>query len=255
MKKLVLVSLVIAAVVAFTASDAMAYRYFGGSYTIGTGGMYGSGSPWFGDSGSGPHPYTAESSSALSDGVVTIAETQQLMSVNPAQVAFADPAPGDKAGPGGTDMWWGSTGNDRFNAFFVDLGAEVEIDAIAGILNKRHSPSQINLQWFRVAASHTGVSYPDTIISEEPYPDNGYNKYTNIGVRPSTIPIGLFRNLSTGVYDVDTVTYRYLRIEISHNGDGDSTGLSELVIDAVPEPATILMLVGGGLFGLLRRKS
>jgi len=253
MKKLVLVSLVVAAVVAFSATNAMAYRYTGGTYTIGTGGMYGSGNPWNGDASSGPITYAT---GALGDGgsTVSIAETQQLMSVNPAQVAFDD-VPGNKKFPGGTDMWWGTTGNDRFNAFFVDLGQDVQINAIAGILNKRHA-SSINMQWFRVVGSNNGgVSYTDTIISEEPYPDNGYNKYTGVAVRPSTIPIGLFRNLSTGVYDVDTVTYRYLRIEISHNGDGDSTGLSELVIDAVPEPATILMLVGGGLFGLLRRKS
>jgi hypothetical protein len=255
MKKLVLISLVIAAVVAFSASNAMAYRYFGGSYTILSGGMYGSGAPWNGDSGSGPHPYTAVSGSALSDGVVTIAETQQLMSVNPAQVDFAD-VPGDKKFPGDTDMWWGTMGSDRFDAFLIDLGQPVEIDAIAGVLNKRHAGS-INMQWFRIKGSNDGVNFVD-IIMEEPYPDNGYNKYTGVAVRPSTRPIGLF--LNGGGYDIsnytlDTVTYRYIKVAISHNGDGDSTGLSEFVIDAVPEPATILMLVGGGLFGLLRRKS
>jgi len=255
MKKLVLISLVVAAVVAFSATNALAYRYTAGTYTILSGGMYGSGNPWNGDASSGPITYAT---GALGDGgsTVSIAETEQLMSVNPAQVAFDD-IPGNKKFPGGTDMWWGTMGSDRFDAFLIDLGQEVQIDAIAGILNKRHA-SSINMQWFRIKGSNDNATFTD-IIMEEPYPDNGYNKYTGVAVRPSTIPIGKFRDPALGygldAYTLDTVTYRYIKVAISHNGDGDSTGLSEFVIDAVPEPATILMLVGGGLFGLLRRKS
>jgi len=56
---------------------------------------------------------------------------------------------------------------------------------------------------------------------------------------------------------LDTVTYRYLQFEISRTGlreDTDSTVISEIIIDAVPEPTTLLVLVGVGLFGLLPQK-
>jgi hypothetical protein len=256
MKKLVLVSLVVAAVVAFSASNAMATRYFGGTYTILKGDFYGPGWPWGGDTGTGPHAYTAESSNALSDGTVSIAETEQLMSANPAQVAFADP--GNNSGPGGSDVWWGATpGNDRFDAFQIDLGKEVQIDAIAAILNVRHSPSQMSLQQLQVNGSHDASTWT-RIIHDDTFP-YAYAKYANIYVKPANVPIGLFYNpANAGAYDLDTVTYRYLKIAISRGGNPDtmdSTGLSEFIIDEIPEPATILMLVGGGLLGLLRRKS
>jgi hypothetical protein len=134
----------------------------------------------------------------------------------------------------------------------MDLGQQVEINAIATIHNLRHNG--LNLQWVIVDGSNDQASWTQ-LFGEEPYPNSGL-KYSGIFVRPSTHPIGLFRNPSTGNYDLDIVTYRYLRIQLSTIDNGyASTGLAEVVIDAVPEPATILMLVGGGLFGLLRRKS
>jgi len=267
MRKIAVLLLVGAAVVAFTACDAMAYRFYGGTYTVPQGGVLG-GYPWQGDVGSGPFPYTP-TGGALSDATTTgadvvISETHQLMSANPAQLSYPPPDYPPWAltcrSPGDTNMWWGATpGNDRFTAAVLDLGQEVEINALVNIMNAGWS-SSIRMQQFEVQGSHTGLAGSWTRLIYEDVTPDGYIFYEDSGdlfglVRPASIPIGLFYNPATGLYDLDTVTYRYLSVAISRSASADSVGMSEFVIDAVPEPATILMLVGGGLLGLLRRKS
>jgi hypothetical protein len=280
MKKLVLVSLAVAAVVAFTAGDAMAYRYYGGTYTVPTwGGIYNGGSgesPWYGDIGPGPFPYLAGAAGgALSDatqngkGDASISETQQLMSANPGQVTFGvdDGEPWGPGSwnrvcrqPGDTNMWWGSANTDAFTAAVIDLGQEVEINAVANIQNAiwndNYGEKRIQMKDFQVYGSHNGTDWTQ-MIREAPTTD-GYawydDGYMQIMVRPSTIPIGLFWDGSA--YTLDTVTYRYLKVNISRQSasPSDSAGISEFIIDAVPEPATMSLLLFGGLALLRRRK-
>jgi len=250
MRKIAVLLLMGAAIVAISAGDASAYRYLGGTYTYTNVTENGEQSPWNNtDSPGGVNTYAT---GALGDGAVTLVATNQTSVANPNQVSFAD-VPGDKSIPGKTAVWWGDMpSNNRIELVLMDLGQQVQIDAIAGVFNLRHNG--MNLTWFRIYGSNDQSTW-DSIIQEEPNPNSGL-KYTGIYVRPSTVPIGLFRNPTTGLYTDDIVTYRYLKIALSTVDNGYSaTGLAEFVIDAVPEPATILMLVGGGLFGLLRRKS
>jgi hypothetical protein len=263
MKKLAVLLLMGAVIVAFSASDAFAYRYEGGTYTY-TQGPYGSGWPWNGDAGNGPHAYTFASSNAMVDGTVTVTSTNQTFDADPSQVSFADP--GNSAGPGGTEAWWGNLSNtDRYPLVTLDLGQEVQIDAIVTIHNMRYA-SSIGIRGYSIDASHDGVTWQEILKDGQPWADQTQQeasplgeKYNDLFVRPAFRPIGLFLNPSTGLYDLDTVTYRYLKFQIGRPGGGldawDSTVVSEIIIDAVPEPATMLMLVGGGLLGLLRRKS
>ena len=160
----------------------------------------------------------------------------------------------------------------HFPRFSWTLGQEVEIDAIAAVANLRYSTAQyrtaMTLNWFKVKGSHDGVNWV-TLLSEEANlpgeasdpavePDSGPGEsYDDIFVRPAKRKIGMFDAPGIGPDALDTVTYRYLQFEISRTGlreDTDSTVISEIIIDAVPEPTTLLVLVGVGLFGLLPQK-
>jgi hypothetical protein len=264
MRKFVVIGLLVTAVVSFSVSNAMAYRYFGGTYTY-LASQHDTGWPWKNntDSGPGPHPY--DGTSAMSDGDVTLSPTHQTYDANPAQVSFTDP--GNSEGPGTSAVWWGTAGSEPFPLILLDLGQEVEIDAIAAVANLRYSTA-MTLNWFKVKGSHDGVNWVP-LLSEEANlpgevsdpgvePDSGLGEsYNDIFVRPAKRKIGMFHAPGIGPDVLDTVTYRYLQFEISRTGnreDTDSTAISEIIIDAVPEPATILVLVGVGLVSLLQRK-
>jgi hypothetical protein len=269
MKKIGLILLMGVAIVAIGTADSSAglrYVSYGASY------MYGDapapynpgepGWPWYSDASNreapdpappgpadlGPHPYDGlpytggggvPADSSMSDGAVTINATNVTFDTDPTQVAFADP--NNVYGPGTSTAWWGNTpDNGRFTALTLDLGRQVEIDAIAAIHNLRHN-SSISVQWFRVFGSNDGSTWGTSIISEEVNQNQQYGgpaeKYDNIFVRPAQKPIGLFYNPGSGNYDLDVVTYRYLKFEISRNGDNeqfpgywDSTILSEIII-------------------------
>jgi hypothetical protein len=227
----------------------MAYRYFGGSYTY-LAPHCDTSWPWKGntDIGPGPHPY--DGTSAMSDGDVTLNPTNQTYDANPSQVSFPDPD--DSMGPGHLAAWWGNANSDRFPAILLDLGREVKINAIAAIANLRYS-TFLTLSWFRVKGSHDGVNWV-TLLSEETNlpgeasdpamePDSGLGEsYKGIFVRPAKRKIGMFYAPGIGPDALDTVTYRYLQFEISRVGtreNTDSTAISEIIIDAVPEPATV----------------
>jgi len=117
MSKLAVIGLVVAAVVSFSASNAMAYRYFGGSYTY-LAPHCDTSWPWTGntDIGPGPHPY--DGTSAMSDGDATLNPTHQTYDANPSQVSFTDP--GDSTGPGTSAVWWGTAGSEPFPTILLD---------------------------------------------------------------------------------------------------------------------------------------
>jgi len=240
MKKLAVLLLMGAVIVAFSASDAMADRYFGGTYTY-TNGPTGEW-PWFGDAGNGPHAYTAESGNAMADGTVKVRPTNQAFDANSAQVQFDDPA--DSTGPGTTEAWWGALSNtDRYPLVTLDLGQEVAIDAIVTVHNMRHA-SSIGIRGYSIDASHDGVTWQEILKDGQPWADQTQQaasplgeKYNDLFVRPAFRPIGLFLNPATGVYDLNSVTYRYLKFQIGRpGGEGgvgefwDSTVVSEIII-------------------------
>jgi len=260
MKKLVLISLLVATVVALSAGDASAaLRYYGGSYTYYSGpAPYAPGLPgwpWYGDASGGslgPFPYSnalypsgsgSTATNSMSDGTVTLAATNQTYDANPAQVTFDD-RPGDVTFPGTSVSYWGNTpNNNRFDAILLDLGREVEIDSLAAISNLRYA-SSMSLQWFRVWGSNDGVNFTDIVV-EEPVQNwqsggpaqvtfGGTVTNSHIFVRPASAPIGLFRD-GSGNYTLDTVTYRYLKFALSRNGGDpdlwDSTALAEIIIE------------------------
>jgi hypothetical protein len=274
MKKIGLILLMGVAIVAIGAADSSAglrYVSYGASY------MYGDapapyndglpGHPWYSDASNraapvpapagpadlGPHPYdgipyagSGTGDSSMSDGAVTINATNVTFDTDPSQVAFAEPT--TVHGPGTSTAWWanldnggsGPNSNARFTALTLDLGREVEIDAIAAIANMRYS-NVLALQWFRVFGSHDGSTWGTSIISEEPTQNQQSGgpaeKYENVFVRPAQKPIGLFYNPGSGNYDLDVVTYRYLKFDIScmdgpwgEDDPWESTILSEIII-------------------------
>jgi uncharacterized lipoprotein YddW (UPF0748 family) len=232
--------LAVVAVLAFSAGNAMAYRYLGGSYTY-----YASPAHSWADSGNGPHAY--DGTTAMSNGEVLLIPTNQTFDTDTTQVSFTDPQ--NSTGPG-TTVAWSGINNNRFDAILLDLGEQKEIDAIAAVVNIRGG-SNISSQWFVVRGSNNGTDWT-VLISEEPIQNSGTTGpaeiYSNIFVRPAQRPIGLFYNAGTSNYDLDTVTYRYLKFEVSRNGGDpdtwDTTVLSEIII-SIGGPKVVITETGG----------
>jgi hypothetical protein len=267
MKKIGLILLMGVVIVAIGAADSSAgLRYFGGSYTyVSYPAPYNDGLPgypWYSDASNreapypappgpadlGPHPYDGipyaggTGVSSMSDGAVTINATNVPFDTDPSQVAFTEPT--DVAGPGSSTAWWGNLSNtDRYPLVTLDLGREVEIDAIVTVHNMRWSDA-IGIRGYSIDASHDGVSWQEILKDGQPWPDQTQQeasplgeKYNDIFVRPAFRPIGLFDTNQDGVYDVDVVTYRYLKFQIGRpGGEGGvgeywaSTILSEIII-------------------------
>jgi hypothetical protein len=176
MKKIAVIVLMGAALVALSTGGALADRLLQGTYTYyNPPEMNGSQWPWHTlDSIVASNPYNG--TTALSDGSdVKLRQTNQTYAANPAQISFTDPNtlafPDNDTAPGDSAVWWGNTpSNNRFNAVLVDLGAPVEIDAIAAVSNLNYS-SLMSLQWFRVVGSNDNASWT-TLISEEDIQSN-----------------------------------------------------------------------------------
>lgn len=219
---------VLAVVVVFSSNGSVsAYRYLDGTYEYGfRHGGPSSGWPWNClDSGTGPFNY--DGTSALSDGVVSIEDG----------VVKHETA-------GTTAAWWSTVGhNDRTEWVKLDLGKQVKIDAIATIHDLDHGPS-ISMAWWICYGSNDGISW-DMIVNDKDAQYWGPGTY----LRPATVPVGKFLD-ENGNHTLESVSYRYLRFDMSRaadtqtGGPTDSFAISEIVIDAVPEPAMIVMLLG-----------
>jgi len=225
MRELVLIRLAVAAVVAFSASNAFAYRVLQGNYMW----LTGVGNEATGTAGPAPTggdieavmtaiPYNA--SSTLGDG------------------NLAD---------GGKTVVWDNVGpyNDRWAMVNIDLGHVVEIDRITTVHDNIPVPpatpwtsNEWGMNQHRIKISADGVTWYDANNSWR-YSSTSGQFYTRTAETFSTL---------------DTVNARYVHFAMGKD-HGETALLSEIVIDAVPEPATMMLLLGGSLFGLLRRRS
>jgi hypothetical protein len=218
MKKLVLLSLVIMAVLAFSVSDASAYRVLQGNYQWIDVGNHAGGIgplPNIGDLEAGNTNIPYNTSSTLGDGSLTV---------------------------GNKRIGWSNIGayNDRWGQVNVDLGAVVaDIDKVTIVYD--NSPTLYTGEWgmnkFRVQTSVDGVTWAD-FYQELAYSSNSGQFYTRTA------------NTFGGN---DLVNARYLVFAMSKD-HGEGLLMSEMVIEAIPEPAT-MMLLGLGAFGLIRRRS
>jgi len=257
MKKIGLLLLMGAAIVAISTGGAWADRVLQGTYTYGY--VPNSDSwPWYTpDAFYAPNNY--DGTTAMSDankagpGYVNLKlrPTRQTYAQNPAQLTFTDPstlgtAPAFQpdppvSAPGASAVWWGQTpGNDRFNAVLLDLGAQVQISAIATVHNLAYANS-MSLQQYEVQGSNDGSTWTRLIWEEAVQkwqtPRGPAEVWSHVFARPATVPIGKFYNPANGLYDLNTVTYQYLKFNISRSGEAegepalwDSTALSEIVI-------------------------
>ncbi len=161
----------------------------------------------------------------------------------------------------GEGVYWMSShsffgGVDPDPWFKVDLGA---IHAVAGVRVFNYS------EYFSetVDAPGAGVRHVDIAISDD---DVNYTVVaSNFEIAKAVVPAAGYHDVGT-YYSVSDITggaftqasFRYLRLDILSNWNGDNVayGLAELQFEAVPEPATglLVMLAVVGLAASLSRK-